>query len=79
MSRVINIHRQPRFRDNVHLRTHSMSEYLTTENLTETANGLSRVLDCKTVRIFAYSSSREQSDKSSGARLKTESETGERR
>ena len=47
MSRVINIHRQPRFRDNVHLRTQSMSEYLTTENLTETANGLSRVLDCK--------------------------------
>ena len=79
MSRVINIYRQPRFRDNVHLRTHSMTEYLTTENLTETANGLSRVLDCKTVRIFAYSSSREQSNKRSGARLKTESETGERR
>ena len=36
-------------------------------------------LDCKTVRIFAYSSTREQSNKRSGTRLKTESETGERR
>ena len=36
-------------------------------------------LDCKTVRIFAYSSTREQSNKMSGMRLKTESETGERR
>ena len=36
-------------------------------------------IDCKTVRIFAYSSSREQSNKMSGTRLKTESETGERR
>ena len=63
---INNIHRQPRFRDNVHLRTQSMTEYLTTENLTETANGLSRVLDCKTVRIFAYSSSREQLNKRSG-------------
>ena len=35
--------------------------------------------DCKTVRIFAYSSKREQSNKRSGTRLKTESETGERR
>ena len=34
------------------------------------------MLDCKTVRIFAYSSTREQSNKSSGMRLKTESETG---
>ena len=33
-------------------------------------------LDCKTVRIFAYSSKREQSNKRSGTRLKTESETG---
>ena len=33
-------------------------------------------LDCKAVRIFAYSSTREQSNKRSGARLKTESETG---
>ena len=79
MSRVINIYRQPHFGDNAHLRTHSMTEYLTTENLKETANGLSRVLDCKTVRIVAYSSSREKSNKRSGARLKTESETGERR
>ena len=63
MSRVINIYRQTRFRDNIHLRTQSMTEYLTTENLTETVNGLSRVLDCKTVRIFAYSSSREQSNR----------------
>ena len=37
------------------------------------------VLDCKTVRIFVYSSTREQSNKRSGTRLKTESETGERR
>ena len=36
-------------------------------------------LDCKTVRIFAYSSKREQSNERSGTRLKTESETGERR
>ena len=36
-------------------------------------------VDCKTVRIFAYSSMREQSNKRSGMRLKTESETGERR
>ena len=35
-------------------------------------------LDCKTVRIFAYSSQREQSNERSGTRLKTESETGER-
>ena len=79
MSRVINIYRQPHFRDNAHLRTHSMTKYLTTEKLKETANGLSRVLDCKTVRIVAYSSSREKSNKRSGARLKTESETAERR
>ena len=38
---------------------------------------LSVLLDCKTVRIFAYSSMREQSNKRSGMRLKTESETGE--
>ena len=37
------------------------------------------MLDCKTVRIFAYSSTREQSNKRSGMRLKTESETEERR
>ena len=37
------------------------------------------VLDCKTVRIFAYSSTREQSNKRSATRLKTKSETGERR
>ena len=36
-------------------------------------------LDRKTVRIFAYSSKREQSHERSGTRLKTESETGERR
>ena len=40
---------------------------------------VSRSVDCKTVRIFAYSSTREQSNKRSGMRLKTESETGERR
>ena len=37
------------------------------------------VIDCKTVHIFAYSSTCEQSNKRSGTRLKTESETGERR
>ena len=37
------------------------------------------LLDCKTVSIFAYSSTREQSNKRSGTKLKTESETGERR
>ena len=36
-------------------------------------------IDCKTVRIFAYSSTRGQLNKGSGTRLKTESETGERR
>ena len=36
------------------------------------------VLDCKTVRIFAYSSTHEQSNKRSGTRLKTESESEER-
>ena len=35
------------------------------------------LVDCKTVRIFAYSSTREQSNKRSGTRLKTESETGD--
>ena len=35
------------------------------------------VLDCKTVRIFAYSSTREQSNKISGTRLKTETQPGE--
>ena len=37
------------------------------------------LLDCKTVRIFAYSSTREQSNKRCGTRLKAESETRERR
>ena len=32
-------------------------------------------IDCKKVRIFGYLSTREQSNKMSGARLKTESET----
>ena len=36
-------------------------------------------VDCKTVRIFAYSSKREQSNERSGTRLKTERETRERR
>ena len=35
-------------------------------------------LDCKTVHIFAYSSTCKQSNKRSGKRLKMESETGER-
>ena len=33
-------------------------------------------LDCKTVHIFAYSSTREQSNKRSGTRLKTERRLG---
>ena len=49
---------------------HSVSRFSRTCALLE--------LDCKTVRIFAYSSKREQSNKRSGTRLKTESETGER-
>ena len=38
----------------------------------------SKSLDCKTVRLFAYSNTHEQSNKRSGMRVKTESETGER-
>ena len=37
------------------------------------------ILDCKTVLIFAYSCTLEESNKRCGTRLKTESETGERR
>ena len=37
-----------------------------------------QLVDCKTIRIFAYSSTREQSNKRSGTRVKTESETGKR-
>ena len=36
-------------------------------------------LDCKTVPIFAYSSTHDQSNERSGMRLKTENETGQRR
>ena len=36
-------------------------------------------LGCKTVRIVAYSNTRKQSNNRSGTRLKTESETEERR
>ena len=36
-------------------------------------------IDCKTVRIFAYSSTREQSNKRCGMRLKTEGENGDSR
>ena len=36
-------------------------------------------IDFKTVRLFVYSNTCEQSNKRSGARVKTESETGERR
>ena len=43
------------------------------------AESVDFVLDCKTVRISAYSSTREQSNKRSGKRLKRESETGEGR
>ena len=40
---------------------------------------LTNSIDCKTVRIFAYSSTREQLNKRSGTKVKTESKTGERR
>ena len=33
---------------------------------------LKKLVDCKAVRIFAYSSTREQSNKRSGTRLKNE-------
>ena len=36
------------------------------------------LVDCKTGRIFACSNTRELSNRRSGTRLKTESETGER-
>ena len=42
-----------------------------------TANGIDKVIYCRTVRIFAYSSTREQPNKRSAARLKTDGETGE--
>ena len=47
-----------------------LSEVLDWENF-----GVFNRLDCKTVCIFVYSSMREQSNKRSGTRLKTESET----
>ena len=47
-------------------------------HISETIRAMGKI-DCKTVRIFAYSSTREQSNKRSATRLKTESETGERR
>ena len=47
-----------------------LSEVLDWENF-----GVFNTLDCKTVCIFAYSSMHEQSNKRSGMRLKTESET----
>ena len=37
------------------------------------------IVDCKTVRIFAYSSTLEQSNKRSETRLETESETEKKR
>ena len=39
---------------------------------------VNKKVDCKTVCIFAYSSTCEQSNKRSGERLKMESETGDR-
>ena len=54
--------------------------YTQSSRLSIQVNSFSRIgIDCKTVRIFAYSSKREQSNERSGTRLKTESETGERR
>ena len=47
-------------------------------HISETIRAMGKI-DYKTVRIFAYSSTREQSNKRSATRLKTESETGERR
>ena len=41
------------------------------------SKNVSYKVDCKTVRIFVYSSTREQSNKNPGTRLKTERETGE--
>ena len=41
------------------------------------SENVSYKVDCKTVRIFVYSSTGEQSNKSPGTRLKTESETEE--
>jgi len=40
-------------------------------NLTYTAIPFGFLVDCKTARIFAYSSTGEQSNKRSGTRLKT--------
>ena len=51
--------------------------YRKQKNTKEKVKLIRITLDCKTVRIFAYSSTREQSNKKSGTRLKTESETWE--
>ena len=48
-------------------------------NLNMVLRNSAQKVDCKTVRIFAYASKREQSNERSGTRLKMESETGERR
>ena len=48
-------------------------------NLNMVLRNSAQKVDCKTVRIFAYASKREQSNERSETRLKTESETGERR
>ena len=47
--------------------------YVQTEQLPTTPNIVSPTIDCKTVLISAYSSTRKQSNKRSGTRLKTES------
>ena len=59
--------------DKNHLITTYFYRLTTPGNLESSKN-----LDCKTVRIFAYSSTRERSNKRSAPRLKTESKTGER-
>ena len=62
---------------------HELKEEI--EGVKSTLTGVEKSLesawnvDCKTVRIFVYSSTREQSNKRSKTRLKTEGETGERR
>ena len=55
----------------------SCSTALTSSSICSLFKTMER-LDCKKVRIFAYSSKREQSSKRSGTGMKTESETGER-
>ena len=47
-------------------------------NVIMSMSGTESNVDCKTARIFVYSSTLEQSSKRSGARLKTKSKTGKK-